>query len=369
MIYFDNAATTLPKPPCVPAAVLQAMTSFGNASRGAHSPSLAAGRTLLEARETLARLFGVGDSSRVAFCHNGTAALNIAIAGISGHIVTTAAEHNSVLRPIHCRGNYTVVPCDHLGLCSPDAILAAIQPDTGAVVMTHASNLTGNVYDIGAVGAACRERGVLLIVDAAQSAGLLPIHLEHQGISALCFTGHKSLFGPQGTGGICLAEDFSPPPLAVGGSGSHSFQREHPTLLPDRLEAGTENAHGVAGLLAGVQYIEQTGREAIFRQVSVLSRRFLEGVRRIPGITLYGDVDAEIRVPVVALNIEHRTADEVAFRLDREHGIAVRAGIHCAPLMHTALGTAERGAVRFSFSHLNTADQIDTALAALRSMA
>ncbi|MDR3542122.1 MAG: aminotransferase class V-fold PLP-dependent enzyme [Desulfosporosinus sp.] len=366
MIYLDNAATTLTKPDCVKKAVLRALDTFGNASRGAHAPALDALRMLMEARIALASLFGLSDDPmRVVFTPNATVALNMAIAGIKGHIVTTTVEHNSVLRPIYRRENYTIVPCDSKGCISTDAISSAIRSDTGAVVLAHASNVTGNVFDIQAIGQLCAERGVHFIVDAAQSAGLLPIDLKN--ISALCFTGHKSLFGPQGTGGLCLGASYLPQPLYVGGSGHHSFDPIHPRQLPDALEAGTQNAHGIAGLLAGVQYIEATGLANIHKQADALARLFAGSLADTPGVTLYGDLNATLRTPIVSLNIEGYDSAQVACLLFEKYGIAVRAGAHCAPLMHDTLNIS--GSVRFSFSHFNTREEMQSAVEAIRTLA
>lgn len=365
MIYLDNAATTLKKPDSVKKAVLQAMDTFGNASRGAHAPALDALRVLMEARIALASLFGLSDPMRVVFTPNATVALNIAISGINGHIVTTAADHNAVLRPIYRRGNYTVVPCDSKGCISTEAIAAAIRPDTGAVVLAHASNVTGNVFDIQSIGEICAEHGVHFIVDAAQSAGLLSIDMKN--ISALCFTGHKSLFGPQGTGGLCLGDGFMPEPLYVGGSGHHSFDIKHPHELPDALEAGTQNAHGIAGLLAGVHYIQATGLSAIHSKADGLARLFAHSLADTPGVTLYGDLDAPLRTPVISLTIEGYDSAEVASLLYEKYDIAVRAGAHCAPLIHEALSLS--GSVRFSFSHFNTEEETQVAVDAIRTLA
>ncbi|HZK84070.1 MAG TPA: aminotransferase class V-fold PLP-dependent enzyme [Desulfosporosinus sp.] len=366
MIYLDNAATTLKKPDSVKKAVLQAMDSFGNASRGAHKPALDALRGMMEARIALASLFGLSDDPmRIVFTPNATVALNIAITSVKGHIVTTAVEHNSVLRPIYRRKNYTIIPCDSKGCISIDAISSAIRPDTGAVVLTHASNVTGNVLDLQSIGELCATRGVLFIVDAAQSAGLLSIDMKN--ISALCFTGHKSLFGPQGTGGLCLGADYMPEPLYVGGSGHHSFDHKHPFQLPDALEAGTQNAHGIAGLLAGVQYIQSVGLSSIHNKADGLARLFAHLLADIPRVTLYGDLAAPLRTPVVSLNIEGYDSGQVAYLLFEKYGIAVRAGAHCAPLMHDALNIS--GSVRFSFSHFNTLEETQLVVDAVRTLA
>lgn len=368
MIYFDNAATSMPKPEEVKQAVLQAMDSCGNPSRGAHSAALAGLRTLVEARQTVAGFFGVQAAKNVAFTPNATAALNIAIGGVKGHIVTTAAEHNSVLRPVYRHGNYTIVPVDDTGRLDMNRLEAATRPDTEALVMTHASNVTGNVYNLAVASEICRRKGILFIVDAAQSAGLLEIDMAQLGVAALCFSGHKSLYGPQGTGAICLAPQFQPQPCYVGGSGSDSFSPRQPAFMPDRLEAGTQNIHGIAGLAAGIAYVRSMAG-ACFTKADKLARRFAAGVQQLAAYRLYGDLQAELRTPVVTLT--HRTINsaELAYRLDQEYGIAVRAGAHCAPLMHKALGTQEGGAVRFSFSHFNKQTEVEQALRALAAIA
>ncbi|HZK54981.1 MAG TPA: aminotransferase class V-fold PLP-dependent enzyme [Desulfosporosinus sp.] len=365
MIYLDNAATTLKKPDSVKKAVLHAMDSLGNASRGAHKPALDALRVLMKARIALASLFGLDDPKRLVFTPNATVALNIAITGITGHIVTTAVEHNSVLRPIYQHVNYTIVPCDSKGCISVAAISAAIRPDTGAVVLTHASNVTGNVFDIQAIGELCSTRGVHFIVDAAQSAGLLSIDMKN--ISALCFTGHKSLFGPQGTGGLCLGAGYRPEPLYIGGSGHHSFDHKHPFELPDALEAGTQNAHGIAGLLAGVQYIQSKGLSVLHNKADGLARLFAHSLVDTSGVTLYGDLEAPLRTPIVSLNIEGYDSAQAAYLLFEKYGIAVRSGVHCAPLMHDSLNIS--GSVRFSFSHFNTQEETQLVVDAVRTLA
>lgn len=367
MIYFDNAATSLKKPEEVKQALLWALENCGNPARGAHEAALNGLRTLAGARQAIADFFGVGSASHVVFTPNATAALNLAIGGIRGHIVTTAAEHNSVLRPLYRRGSISIAPVDGEGRLNLNRVEAAVRPDTEALVMTHASNLTGNVYDIEAASALCKQKDLRLIVDAAQTAGLLPIDMKKLGLAALCFSGHKALLGPQGIGALCLSPGFLPSPCYVGGSGSDSFSKEHPSALPSRLEAGTQNAHGAAGLAAGIAYVQ--GREgACFAEADRLARRFIAGLRSLEAYRAYGDLDVPLRTPVVALN--HRSIDsaELAYRLDRDYGIAVRAGAHCAPLMHRALGTENRGALRFSFSHFNTEAEVDEALEALASL-
>jgi cysteine desulfurase family protein len=368
MIYFDNAATSFPKPPQIREAMLRALESFGNPSRSAHDLALSAARCVEFCRIKLSELFGCTASERVAFTANITEALNIAIASVNGHIVSTAAEHNSVLRPVYRSGNYSIVDVDGCGGYGPDDIARALRPDTAAVVIGHGSNLTGRINPVAEIGRLCRERGLIFIVDAAQSAGLLKIDMEEMGVDALCFTGHKSLYGPQGTGGICLSERFLPAPLLVGGSGEHTFEPAHPAAMPGRLEAGTVNGHGVAGLSAGLDYIRETRQEKLFAAADAVARHFYRGLKDLSGLSFYGRYDETPRLAIVTLNVGERPSAEVAAVLAEEHNIAVRAGAHCAPLLHQAFGTVTQGAVRFSFSHFNTIEEADTAIAAIKSL-
>lgn len=368
MIYFDNAATSYPKPPSVGTAVAQAIEDFGNPSRGAHDFSLAADRCVEYTRERIAELFNCPDPGRVAFCKNVTEALNIAINSVSGHIISSEAEHNSVLRPLFRRGNYSLVETDELGRYRPEDIVRAIRPDSTAVVLAHASNLTGNLAPVEELGRLCREKGLYFILDTAQTAGLFPLDMQALGVDALCFTGHKSLYGLQGTGGLCLSSRFSPRPLIVGGSGSRSFEMEQPAELPELLEAGTLNSHGLAGLAAGLDYLREQGSTPL-EQADALARFFYDSLKDLRGLIFYGDYLAERRAPIVTLNIEDMPSEELAALLLDEQGICVRAGAHCAPLLHRRFGTETLGAVRFSFSHFNTRDEVQTAVNCLRNCA
>jgi cysteine desulfurase family protein len=368
MIYLDNAATSFPKPAKVREAVCRAFDSFGNPSRGAHEPALNAARCVEYARAQVGRLFHCRDSGRVAFTSNATEALNIAIASIKGHIVTSAAEHNSVLRPIYRAGLYTIADLDEYGRYEPGDIEKSLRPDTGAVVLSHASNVTGQINPIEEIGRLCRERDIIFIVDVAQTAGLVEINMEKMGIDALCFTGHKSLYGPQGTGGICLSGRFSPEPLLVGGSGSHTFEREQPADLPTRLEAGTVNGHGLAGLSAGLEYVNEQGQGQLMSAADQIARHFYQGLATIKGLVLYGHYGRQERMPIVTLNVGNLASEEVAAALAEDYDIAVRAGAHCAPLLHELFGTVKRGAVRFSFSHFNTIEEADRAIQAIRAI-
>lgn len=365
MIYFDSAATSLHRPPEVAEAVLRAIGEFGNPSRGAHGYAMSAVRAVECARSRAAELFGCASPERVAFTTNATEALNIAITSVDGHIVSTEAEHNSVLRPLYRKGDFSLVPVDGAGRYDAAAIAEHARPDTAAAVVTQASNLTGNVAPIAEIGRMCRERGILLIVDAAQTAGLLDIDMGGLGIDALCFTGHKSLYGMQGTGGICLSERFSPRPLVVGGSGNRTFEMEQPADLPQVLEAGTLNAHGIAGLSAGMSYVLERGPASLLACANGLARTFVAEMRGVRGVVMYGEYEAAERVPIVALNLGDVDSAEVAGELWEGHGIAVRPGAHCAPLLHKRFGTEDRGAVRFSFSPFNTEKEVAVAVRAL----
>lgn len=367
MIYLDNAATTLPKPPQVAEAIANALNTLGNPARGSYDASLDALRCLMRARMEVASLFNVPEALNVAFTLNATAALNIAISSLKGHVLTTASSHNSVLRPLYRRGDFSVVPTDEKGVLHLDELDKAFTKDTTALVISHASNLTGNVVDLAAVSEICAKHDARLIVDAAQTAGLLPIDMKKLNVSALCFSGHKSLYGPQGTGGICIANGFLPDPFVVGGSGSESFSKTQPASMPDRLEAGTQNAHGIAGLLAGIRYVKSLGGRA-FADADRLARRFYDELKNVNGVRFYGDMEAKLRTPVVAINVIGRDGGDVADILWTKFGIAVRAGAHCSPLMHEALNTQNKSAVRFSFSHMNTDEDVNAAVTAVQNI-
>ena len=376
MIYLDNAATTLHKPPQVMDAVVRAMTAMGNAARGAHGGALEAARTVYHTRVKLARLFGCPRPDHVIFTANSTEALNIAISGLirpGDHVITTDCEHNSVLRPLYRLEEggaaLDVVPADRLGRVAYEDLEALLRPDTRAVVCTHASNLTGNVLDIARIGEMAHRRGALLIVDASQTAGALPIDMEAMGIDVLCFTGHKGLMGPQGTGGLCVRPGVEIEPWKVGGSGVHSYDRRQPREYPTRLEAGTLNGHGIAGLSAALDFLQEVGLEAIEAKERALMDRFYQAVSAMDGVTVYGDFSQARRSAIVALNIRDYDSAAVSDELSETYGIATRPGAHCAPRMHQALGTTDRGAVRFSFSWFNTEDEVDEAIRAVGQLA
>ena len=381
MIYLDNGATTLRKPECVKEALLEALASMGNSGRGVHDASLYAGRTIYRARESLAELLGVAAPEQVVFTANATESLNLVLGGLFGpgdHVITTVCEHNSVLRPLYrLQGvELSLLPTKaetgkerQAGVLDYQKLEEMVKPNTRGLVITHASNLTGNITDLKQAGAFAKKHSLLLIVDAAQTAGAVPMDMERMGIDVLCFTGHKGLYGPQGTGGVCVRPGLSIRPLKVGGSGIHSFDREHPSEMPAALEAGTLNGHGIAGLGAAARWLLETGVEQIRAREQALLQRFVDGVKEVEGVTLYGNPDLDRRTGIQSLNIREYDSARVADWLYEDYGIAVRGGAHCAPLMHEALGTREQGAVRFSFSYFNTEAEADEAAAAVRELA
>lgn len=375
MIYFDNAATTLQKPKEVAEAVYEAIQHLGNSGRGASSVSLQASRVIYDTRVNIANLFHCSDPSQVAFTSNSTESLNVAIKGLlqpGDHVITTVLEHNSVLRPLYeleQKGvEVSIAPCRENGRFEVQDIERYIQKNTKAIVCTHVSNLTGNKIDIHAVGQLCRENRFLFILDASQSAGVFPIDMQADCISAVCFTGHKSLYGPQGTGGICLGDKITVRPLKVGGSGIMTFEKVHPNVMPTALEAGTLNGHGIAGLNAGLKYVLEQGCDRIHRYEVDLMKQFYDGVKDLPGVKIYGDFSGWDRAAIVTLNIGDYDSSQVSDELSQRFGIETRAGGHCAPLMHCALGTQNQGAVRFSFSNFNTAEEITAGIEAIKTL-
>ena len=376
MIFMDNAATTMQKPKEVLDAVLNAMSSMGNAGRGANEASLSASRIIYDTREKLCTLFHAEDPRQIVFTANSTESLNVALKGLlnpGDHVVTTMLEHNSVLRPLYeleeQGTELTIVKSSSLGTVEPEDIESAVRPDTKLIVITNGSNLTGNYIDLKPIGDIARKHNVLFVVDASQTAGVFPIDVQEMKIDVLCFTGHKGLLGPQGTGGMYVREGLAVRPLKSGGSGVRTFSRTHPAEMPTALEAGTLNGHGIAGLNAALAYLEKEGIDNIRRREQELMRRFYDGVKDIPDVKVYGDYSAKERCAIVALNIGDYDSSEVSDELLTTYGISTRPGGHCAPLMHEALGTVEQGAVRFSFSHYNTDEEVDTAIAAIRELA
>ena len=372
----DNAATSLQKPLQVEQAVLEALRTAGNPGRGAHEATLHASRLVYGARAAAAELFDAEDASRIAFTANATEALNIAISGLirpGDHVITTVCEHNSVLRPLYRlrdQGSMlSFVGVDARGNLKYEELEAFLRPETRAVVITGASNVTGNVTDLSYISSFVKRNGLLLIVDASQTAGEELFSVQKLGIDVLCFTGHKSLFGPQGTGGLYIGEGAEIKPLKSGGTGVHSFLKTQPEELPEHLEAGTLNGHGIAGLLAGVQEIQKITAEEIWKKERNLMECFVAKIKQIPNVKIYGDFSDKNRCPIVSLNIAGVDSSQVSEWLLEEYEIAVRSGAHCAPLMHQYFGTQKQGMVRFSFSYYNTEKEALTAAEAIREIA
>jgi cysteine desulfurase family protein len=384
VVYLDNAATSFPKPPAVAAAVTHYLTEVGaNPGRGGHRLAAAAGRLVLQARQRVAGLVGAGSPMRVAFGPNATWGLNVALQGWlreGDRVVTTAMEHNSVLRPLQAlaaagRIRFRLVPVSASGRVDPDDVARALRTGGGAalVVVNHASNVNGVVQPIAEIGDVCRAAGVPMLIDAAQSLGVVEIDLARDGIAMLAFAGHKSLYGPTGTGGLVFGPDLDHRrlrPLVHGGTGSRSSRPVQPDFLPDALESGTLNVAGLAGLAAGIEWLtgEAGGPEVVRRHEVVLRERFLtRAAERVPDFTAVG-VDDGPAFGVVSFRLAGVSVSELARRLDEDHGILGRPGLHCAPVAHRALGTFPTGTMRFGFGAFNTTDDVDLAVTALRGI-
>jgi cysteine desulfurase family protein len=374
MIYFDNAATSWPKPP----EVISAMTDFmeragANPGRSGHRMSLEAGRIVFNAREKVAELFGIRDSSRVIFTVNGTYGINLGIKGLlkeRDRVVVTSMEHNSVMRPLRHleemkKIKLTVVQCRRDGQLDLDDLRKALEEKAALVIATHASNVTGGIMPVKEIGRLVREHDAVFLVDACQSAGSLPIDVEEMGIDLLAFTGHKGMLGPQGVGGLYIREGIALEPLVQGGSGSNSEQEVQPEFLPDRYESGTLNTVAIAGLGAGVEYLLKAGIKKVREKEKDLIRMLIEGMKQIEGIEVYGPEDAENRIAICSFNLKGKDAGHVGYLLDREFDIMCRVGLQCAPAAHRTIGTYPQGTVRFSLGYFNHEEEIDAALDAL----
>jgi cysteine desulfurase family protein len=379
MIYLDNAATSWPKPE----AVYQAMDCFmrevgASPGRSGHRLSIEAGRVVYETRESLARLLNVNDPLRIIFTGNATEALNLAINGVlrpGDHAITSSMEHNSVMRPLRAleaRGvELTVVSCSKEGFLDPGGIEKAVKPNTRLIVLNHASNVMGALLPVAEVGTIARRHGVFFCVDAAQSAGAYPLDVSSMNVDLLAFTGHKSLFGPQGTGGLYIRQGVEDliEPLMRGGTGSRSDSEYQPDFLPDKYESGTPNTVGLAGLGAGVQFVLSRGVDALREKEEKLMHHLIEGLGAIPGVTLYGSGDAREQVAVLSFNITGVAPSEVAMRLEEEYDILCRPGLQCAPIAHKTLGTFPGGTVRVSPGYFTTEDEVDIVIKAICNIA
>ncbi len=379
LIYLDNAATSFPKPESVYAFMDSFYRSHGvNPGRSGYDLCMETGHLVDDTRRALARFFGGTVPDRLVFSYNSTDALNLALFGLlkeGDHAVTTTIEHNSVLRPLYHLALYhgvevDYVPFDSCGFVDPDAIRARFRPNTKVVAVNHASNVIGTVQPVTQIGAYCREQGIALVVDASQTAGKLPIDVEAMNIDVLVFTGHKSLMGPTGIGGLYVQEHVQIRHTRAGGTGVRSAQRTHLDEYPWRLEYGTPNVAGIAGLHAGVAWIAERGLEAIDAHEMALARMLRDGLREIPGVTMYCQEDLTDHIAVLLFNIDGFEASNTGTMLDVDHNIACRTGLHCAPLVHQGLGTDKiQGGVRFGIGPFNTEEDIRAAIAAVTEIA
>ena len=378
VIYLDNAATTFPKPKDVLDKAFAAYTRFGvNPGRSGYDLCLLAGDLVVETRRTLTRFFGGSDPNRLVFAANATDALNLLIQGVlaeGDHAISTTIEHNSVIRPLNHmardRGvEVDYVPVDACGRVDPRAVAARIRPNTRLVVVNHGSNVIGTIQPVGEIGRLCRARGVTFAVDTAQTAGVVPIDMRAMCIDVVAFTGHKSLLAPTGIGGLCIGDGVEIRPTRFGGTGVNSIHPYHLDEYPYRLEAGTGNLLGIAGLRFGQEYLAARGLDAIYRHEMELFERLQRGLQSIAGLTLHGTVRLEDRLPVLSFTLAGRDPAEIGTILDVEHNVAARTGLQCAPLIHRQMGTDAHGTVRFSVGPLNTEDDIEGAIAAVAAIA
>ena len=378
IVYFDNAATSWPKPPQVQAAMIHYLQEVGGSpGRSGHRMSIEASRIVSDTRDGLAELLHVDDPARIVFTKNSTEALNIAILGClrpGDHAITSSMEHNSVMRPLRYLEEQhsvelTVVPCSSAtGNLDPDDVRKAIKPNTRLIAVVHASNVVGNLMPVKEIGAIAREAGVPFLTDASQTAGSCPIDVNALSIDLLAFTGHKSLLGPTGTGGLYIREGIELRPLMRGGTGSKSEQEVQPDFMPDKYESGTLNVVGLAGLGASARFLLQTGVERVIEHERALVERFHQGAAALSGVTVYGSPDIRQRIGVVSFTIEGFTPSKIGLILDQAFGIMTRIGLHCAPAAHRTLGTFPDGTVRFGFSYFNTLEQVDYALGIIEQL-
>ncbi|QSX05195.1 aminotransferase class V-fold PLP-dependent enzyme [Sedimentibacter sp. zth1] len=376
MIYLDNAATTYPKPKTVYKNIMDCMTNYcANPGRSSHTMAIEGAKVIYETRELVAKLFNFDDPLRVIFTSNATDSLNLAIKGYlktGDHVITTSMEHNSVLRPIHhleaIGVEHTIINCNDEGLINLNDLQKSIKANTKLIVTTHVSNLTGTIFPIKEIGAICRKNNICYLVDASQSAGVLDIDMKECNIDMLAAPGHKGLLGPQGVGILLLGNGIELQELKEGGTGSESSKLTQPIFCPDKYESGTPNLPGIAGLNAGIKYIMSKGVNSIYNHEKKLLDLFINEASKNDKIQIYGPKSEKDRCSVVCLNIIDKDSSEVAYNLDSIYGIAVRPGLHCAPLAHKTIGTKKIGAVRFSFGPFNKKEEIMYAIKALNEI-
>lgn len=377
MYYFDNSATSFPKPKQVIDKMVEVMTEYGaNPGRSGHRLALEAGRGIYETREKLSKFINSKDAMNVVLTRNATASLNLAIKGLlkkGDHVVTTTMEHNSVLRPIMKLKEtigieVTILQADIQGQIDLKELEKAILPNTKLVVTTHASNVIGTIYPIEEIAKIVHSKNAIYLVDASQSAGYLPIDVEKMGLDMVAMTGHKGLLGPQGTGALYIRDGIILDSIEEGGTGSKSYEFKQPDILPDKYESGTPNTPGIIGLGEGIDYIEKFGLENIVEHEWELTKRFMDGIKDFKFINIYGPSVDQKRAPVVAINIGEEDSSEISNILDEEFDIATRPGLHCAPLAHKTIGTFEQGVVRFSFGYSNTIEEIDHAIESIKKI-
>lgn len=377
-VYLDNAATSFPKPKAVSEAMIHFIEDIGaNVGRGNYRSAYSADEVVYDTRERLKSLFGANDSKNVIFTPNVTYALNIILKGFlkpGDHVLVSAMEHNAVMRPLtqlaHEGVTFDRMPCTQEGTLIVETMLSLVKPNTKAVILMHASNVSGTIMPLEEIGHFCQRHRLKLIVDAAQTAGVLPIDMKAMNIDALAFTGHKGLMGPQGIGGFVVTDEMalSIEPLISGGTGSLSHSEEVPMLMPDRFEAGTLNLPGIFGLSAALRYLDEVGIKAIHEREMHLAEQFIKGLEAIPEVMVIGPKDMTHRVSVVSIGIRTKDIALVAHELDKTYGIMTRVGLHCSPNAHKTLGTYPVGTLRFSFGYFNTEEEVAYALEALQTI-
>jgi len=376
-VYLDNSATSWPKPPAVVAAMNAYLNDFGGSpGRSGHDFAIKAAREVFETRELIASLFNVPESERVIFSANATHALNFAIKGIlnkGDHVVISHTEHNAVLRPLtflQKEGliSFDIARCDEKGNVDTENLKSLIKPETKLVVCIHGSNVSGAIQPLADIGKICKEKGILFMVDAAQTSGFVPVDMQRDNVNILAFTGHKKLYGPPGIGGLCIRDNIAIRTLIHGGTGSKSDMADHPEFYPDRLEAGTINTVGIIGLKAGINYIQHKGIEIIRKNLKELTSHFINGLIQMDEVTIYGPAPGEDRLPLVSVNIKDMVPSNVASVLDKEFGIMTRPGLHCSPLAHKTIGSFPQGTLRFSLGCFTKNEEIDYAIDSLKKI-